>query len=516
MTTKFDLIQRGFFPQELPPPFTTITLANNLNSISMENTATSKCITYDIPRVKLQRRHLAIPNPLHQIKLSQAIETNWSNLQAHFDKSKLSISRPISSEKRAVETSRTFGDLVSERILRSPDKRIVLKTDISRYYPTIYTHSLPWALHTKALAKVNRQDNYYGNLLDRHMRNCQDGQTIGIPIGPDTSLIISEIIGSEIDSLLQTSIPNIQGVRYIDDYFLYFDTIAEAEKAHSVFHQILREFELDHNSEKTSINPLPENLLKEWVFDLQSSKVRFKSIAQKNDIISYFSKAFDYIYKYPEDFVLKYALERSKTFSVTHDNWSLYESLILKSMIVEPNTLQVSLEILLSYQSYGYILDREKIAQTLKKIILHHSSFSHCYEVSWALWICQSLKIDLKSEVSHAISQMTNSIVILLALDLQSKGYISGINIDELDYYLKQNSIFEDQWLLTYESQIKGWLSGEGFDRSEFFISLQDHNVTFYDDKRQVETFIPKEIESVLEQIDQHEIMNNVTSLSLY
>jgi hypothetical protein len=31
----------------------------------------------------------------------------------------------------------------------------VLISDVSQFYPTLYTHAIPWALHGKAYAKAN-------------------------------------------------------------------------------------------------------------------------------------------------------------------------------------------------------------------------------------------------------------------------------------------------------------------------------------------------------------------------
>jgi hypothetical protein len=66
-----------------------------------------------------------------------------------------------------------------------------LAADISEFYHSIYTHSISWALHTKLFAKSNQKAKVVGNLLDKATQNGQHGQTVGIPIGPDTSLVAS-------------------------------------------------------------------------------------------------------------------------------------------------------------------------------------------------------------------------------------------------------------------------------------------------------------------------------------
>lgn len=45
-----------------------------------------------------------------------------------------------------------------------------------------------------------------GNALDRDLRCCNSGQTMGIPIGPDTSLVIAEIITCLMDEQFQTKL----------------------------------------------------------------------------------------------------------------------------------------------------------------------------------------------------------------------------------------------------------------------------------------------------------------------
>jgi glycosyltransferase A (GT-A) superfamily protein (DUF2064 family) len=95
---------------------------------------------------------------------------------------------------RAIERQYSLTEKPIRRAQLRSTSRYILQADINRFYPSVYTHSIPWAIHTKAVAKSNRGDGYIGNRIDRLVRNGQDGQTMGIPIGPDTSLLIAEIL----------------------------------------------------------------------------------------------------------------------------------------------------------------------------------------------------------------------------------------------------------------------------------------------------------------------------------
>ena len=102
---------------------------------------------------------------------------------------------------------------------------------MTSFFPTIYTHTIPWALHTKPVAKANKgkgkkSPQLLGNLLDIRCMSLQDGQTIGLPIGPDTSHILAELIRVAIDLELHSQLSSWPpGFRYVDDFFLFFQII---------------------------------------------------------------------------------------------------------------------------------------------------------------------------------------------------------------------------------------------------------------------------------------------------
>src|SRR5207253_900811 len=119
---------------------------------------------------------------------------------------------------------------------RRAGKRYALRADISRFYHSIYTHTLEWAVHTKATVKANRalpqaqRQNLWGRALDDRHRDLQEKQSLGIPIGPDTSLIAAELLLSRVDEVLRNRI-SCAGYRYLDDYELSFPSLAAAESA---------------------------------------------------------------------------------------------------------------------------------------------------------------------------------------------------------------------------------------------------------------------------------------------
>ncbi len=210
------LLARGYFPKELPSPFITNTFANVMASTNAPpgnfaaraltaGTPPSKAARYSLARRGLFRRPLSIPNPLHYFLLSREMMHHWVSIQPLVAGTELSATAPdFKAVGRAIDgkwPQKARSDLAQVSRL---GRRYVLRTDITRFYGGIYTHSIPWALHTKATAKADRSAALLGNRIDYWVRLGQDQQTVGIPIGPDTSLVLAELLMQRCDQELLT------------------------------------------------------------------------------------------------------------------------------------------------------------------------------------------------------------------------------------------------------------------------------------------------------------------------
>jgi len=99
-------------------------------------------------------------------------------------------------------------------------------------------------------------DDALADRLDILIRNCNRNQTIGIPIGPETSRVIAEIISSRIDDdfAADTDLNNKDIDRLQDDWFIGVSTFEEAEDVLSKIARLYRDYGLEINGSKTSIN----------------------------------------------------------------------------------------------------------------------------------------------------------------------------------------------------------------------------------------------------------------------
>lgn len=490
------LLSLGYFPRELPPPFSTETFANAVtqssqpvpNSFTNPRTLTKLC-RHNIARVGLERRILSIPNPVGYYNLSTVIIQNWNNIQAFVNQSSLSKSTPTTytSNVRAILPIKNQQELIAHKTYVRAKSKYILKADISRFYQSIYTHSIPWALHTKPIAKANKTNPaYYGNLLDQFVRNSQDGQTMGVPIGPDSSLAISEIILTAADMLLTSQLNNFRCFRYIDDYEIGCTSYTEAEQVLSRLQHILREFELETNVIKTKIIELPAALDTPWVYELRNFSFRTPPHHQKTDLISYFDRAFALAKEYPEDYVLKYAIQRLQSVQIDPSNWEIAEQLHLQCVMVETGTFLPVLGRLIDRNKNGFSVDIQTIGEVINSQLILQCPSDHGSEVSWALWAAIFWNIEIEAEAASALSKMNDSVVALLALDAHSRGLIpNGLDTTHWEAYMTTDELHGNQWLLSYEANKKGWLPSIGTNDHVMadpnFAFLKNSNVEFYD-----------------------------------
>ena len=136
----------------------------------------------------------AVPHPIFLHDAAVFFERHWDTLGPQIHGSPISVSKPEfpPDHVRAVRITPQSA-LPRHRLERLGRYRFCAVTDVARFYPSIYTHSIPWAVNGKVAAKNDTRVQsaaVFGNRLDFIVRQGQDRQTVGIPVGPDVSRII--------------------------------------------------------------------------------------------------------------------------------------------------------------------------------------------------------------------------------------------------------------------------------------------------------------------------------------
>lgn len=493
-----NIISRGYYPANLPPAFSSKSFAsfvsNNYLSImeiieSLDNVNT-KFTKYYLARPRQIRRVLGLLNPINIIILG-SLFAKHQNILLNLAKSDVSLSSPIvdTSENvnaRAIrqEFDWNIGD--EFKIKNRAGKKVLVYTDISRFYPSIYTHSIPWILDGKDYAKKHRMDLTLGNLLDKAFQWGQDGQTCGLPIGPDISYVIAELICARIDKLMQTEFPNIKCLRRVDDIEFTCDTRDDARKLLAYFHHLLGEFELEVNNSKTEIKDLPQPILSQEILKISSAIP--DSNADMKKILCFFDVCFE-VYNTNQKGALKYAIKSINNEALSGSYADLYINFICNCIVIESGCIESALIKLSPLIKNGKLSDDAKkiMIESFNNIIKYHSIQKHTNEVLWALWglLLLESKVDPKTE--DEIIKMGDPFVLLVAIDLSKKELFDTTKIKKyIENIIDEDILREENWILAYEAIRLNILSKKYrniISQDMFFNNLLDNDVSFYEIK---------------------------------
>lgn len=283
------LVTRGYFPEAyvLPPCFT-VTKHAAYGKVYFPHTArkfTPPVTEYQqvaFPKTDYTDRTFGIIDPQIHSDIAYAFASNWKAVLAVMFHQKnrvcsYSFPIPLDASNSGVVGQLRSGRMIYEFIEMAENDiaaiahkfKFLVKSDVKNFYPSIYTHSIPWALHGKKLIRQHqrRHDfNFAGNRLDKLFQNANDGCTNGLPIGPAVSDLAAELVMSAVDRFLSPLIASDAViVRFKDDYRILVRTEDDGRLAIKALQAALKEYHLELNDEKTQFYKLPDGIFRNWV-----------------------------------------------------------------------------------------------------------------------------------------------------------------------------------------------------------------------------------------------------------
>lgn len=374
-----------------------------------------------------------------------------------------------------------------ENAKRRVGKRYMVATDVSEFYPSLYTHTIPWAIHGKSVGKLQRHNKQLlGNQLDIEVRNGQDEQTKGIPIGPDTSLAIAEIVMASIDKQIHETFPDLTGVRYIDDMYFFTESQAQAEELLMTLEARLGEFELQLNQRKTRILTLPQTLDHGFLGELRARipEPKTKKLLAWTD---YFDGAFSLAIQHPYDNVLRYAVSQVSHIAASRRTWETVQHLLWQTVALDPGTIRFVLPALLRNRSQKLSADVSIAQCALDHLIATSAPYGHSSEVAWALWAFLVLGSAPSEDAWKAVLAMSDDVVAVSAHAARVIGNWDLEADDLWNTWLQPGGFFDEHWLFVYEACRNLWckkqtraaiFKGESGSVAKF---LFDRGFTFVD-----------------------------------
>lgn len=498
------LAHNGYFVDQIPPCFSTNSLANAFNGKDFCKKLFS---TFNIKKVKtypieisiykagLLRRVLSFPNILAYLKL-------LSILQSNFDEYKDLISSKNSESPANILTTldypSNFRQSMMNRNIKFSGNKYKLTIDITNCYSSIYSHSISWALLGKETAKAmamdyNLQNGTYdkANQIDRANTRLKLSETNGLITGPFSSRIISEIILGAIDKILADK--GYEFSRYVDDYNFYFTSKYDCEKAIGDIATILSEYNFKINESKIKIEEYPFDVLEDYaaIFNQPlNSKFPAYNTLQTAALLDSNGKKGTYKYAFK-------LLRNNKSLQTCgyYETKCLFYELI-SIIINRPPMARFAVEMISTLQvefSADEMID--KLNDLLEKELSSH----HDQEVLWLLYIILRYSSKITPSNICTILSKSNDFAIMMVLDLlnnhrdQIANYdIIAKEVDEtikehlilLEKELSSENLFSKRWFLVYEINYNNLTPYELFKsltlNDATYKQLKDSYVDFY------------------------------------
>jgi SAM-dependent methyltransferase len=471
------LLQHNFLPmqkkekEEMPPIFSSVTFTPDVARILLDGKLrkSSDYQGYDSVDYKLTRfngvsRSCSIPHPVAYADLVLCIHNNWDKLD-YIAKNKNSLIRPREHKDGrliVMDYERSFEK--TERKLREAfGQRFAAHTDIANFFPSVYSHAVPWAVVGFDHAKKHKSQKHKGewfNQLDEKLRKLKRNETQGVAIGPATSNIFSEAILARVDDELSG---DFSYFRYIDDYTAYCDTEDKAQSFIRRLAEELSKYGLMLNIKKTEVIPLPQALTADWIGEL-ALRLPNNDELSGYDAVNYLNLAVQIAKSTPDGSVLKYALKnivrRKLGFMAEFDiiryalNLSFHQTALLP--LLEP---------LLDATLFpGFFL----FGDELLRIALENARYRRSDGMAWSLYYLNKYGVTIDAQIVKEIVASRDCVGLLLLY--QSGDATHRAEVLKFVAALDLSSLYDlDQyWLLLYHLYCAGEIAAPYVNEDAF------------------------------------------------
>jgi Reverse transcriptase (RNA-dependent DNA polymerase) len=480
------LLDYGLFSEKVPPCFTSIGLsifaqkyfknfyeANDEKELKkIIDSNANDYIRYEALRDTNVPRNMGIPHPASYAIQVLGIVRHWNLIQRHCNKPTYPHSRIFvrrSNNQKIFEMSYKGKERyeVEEKELEWMfDAKYLVKVDIAQCFPSIYSHSIPWALHTKSQSKSKSKPlNLVGDFLDKITQCVRDKQTNGLLIGPHASNVISEIILTEIDCQLETTgFTNFH--RHIDDYSFYAKDIEQAELFIKKLGLFLRGYEMAINDKKTEILELPRASTEGWVSKLKNFSFPNTENLKISTIRAYLDLALESSKKIGKSTPLNYAIKTLNSKILNDRAKRMYTQEILNLAIAYPYLIPLVDE----YIFKKIIIEKQSILVTrfCTKAVQIGINKNYPDAISHALYYAlkYSVIIELEEKDLLEIICLDDCLTNVLLLEYANT---NNLVIIKKEIVKKGNEIKKSEprdisknWLLIYQLWSESELKGKG------------------------------------------------------
>ena len=413
---------------------------------------------------KYDWRQFELIHPFIYVSLVHEITkyNNWKLIKKRFGEIRAKsivecMSLPIVSETaksdKAEQILNWWEQIEQKSLVLSLDYNYVYHTDIIDCYGSIYTHSIPWALHNKEFAKNNKKDKkLIGNMIDFHIQNMSNGQTNGIPQGSVLMDFIAEIVLSYADFCLSMKLKEIHKkdfyiLRYRDDYRIFVNSPQIAEEIIKVLTEVLIDLGLKLHAGKTTFsNNVIQSSVKQDKLDWLVINKNLKTIQKQLLVIHQFALQHPNSGTIVKELqsISKKIRKRKEKIKKT-ENIEVLVSIVVDIALLNPRTYSISMTILSIL--FG-LIENDLLESIVKKIINKFNSIPNTGHMQ--IWLQRAIvKLSITQKDFHEpLCKLVNN----ESVNLWNNEWLHAKNIKILE---NRNNIIEQGIFDTLDAEIQ-------------------------------------------------------------
>lgn len=411
-------------------------------------------------------RALGIPVPMKYESLCRILRDNWSDVRdclrqntmgQPYKISRIHI-RKLKNQKCLFQMNynnwETDDEPLPEMLI---GKKYLVSADISTCFPSIYTHSLCWAMVGKNTAKTNRKSGVWFNDIDRACQQMRNGETHGLMIGPHASNLLAELILTDVDKKLLDQ--GYQFIRNIDDYTCVTETNEAAQAFITDLARELRAYDLSLNHKKTKVEKLPMAAVESWVRVLSGTPT-----SGKYGVVDYkTAQAYlDTAVKLMQDnggnaATLNYAIKVLSKNKLSKNAKQYCVRTVMHLAIIYPYLVPL----LDQHVFMAFNAQIDDIKSFSQMLLDDSEERGNCEGMSFALYFAVKYGFQITYDISNIISQ-DDCILKTMALIYARKNSITlDLTALEKEARRLKSQEFDENWLFVYECLKASQLPGD-------------------------------------------------------
>lgn len=485
------LLGEGLFADKLPPVFTSRPFcdwckANSFASDPHFPTKGTPYVTTECMRNTNVPRVMGIPNPFTYDYLCSYLRDNWSDIKDYFKVHtpcqgyKVSQLHPRRMRNTAAlfrmtyhSPDESFNPLVPDLMMGS---RYEIHTDISTFFPSVYSHSIVWALKSKQWAKANKgKREEWPNQLDHRVQMIKYDETNGLLIGPHVSNLLSEIILARVDERLCAN-GKWKFIRCIDDCTCFARSKEDAERFVVEQAAELKEYGLTLNAKKTNIREMPIPSGEHWRRALTDYFSHLEDQMELGAVRACVDFLLELLKETGNTAVISYAMAFLAKRHLTEPARLYYVKIMLHLASVYPYLYRYLDERL--FQPFG--VENELLRPFFSQMLRHGLESKNYEEASYALYFSVRYGVRIEQYDSGLIIKTKDCVLLCMALIYTRDWRLDETTLHDFALELQKKGMFWEYWVFVYEALADREFSGQIEGRyREYIKAIKKDKISF-------------------------------------